>query len=92
VVAGIPVFSGENIEGYCALDGSVVPEGAFLLSVRGYNMVRDHIQEGDMILVSPQAKADDGAVVVAMMDGETTVKRLCRRGVIVYNLFPPILP
>jgi len=55
-------------------------------------MVRDHIQEGDMILVSPQAKADDGAVVVAMMDGETTVKRLCRRGVIVYNLFPPILP
>lgn len=43
-------------------------------------MVRDHIQDGDMILVSPQAKADDGAIVVAMMDGETTVKRLYRRG------------
>ena len=69
VVAGTPVFSGENIEGYCALDGSVVPEGFFLL-----------IQDGDMILVSPQATADDGAIVVAMLDGETTGKRLYRRG------------
>jgi repressor LexA len=69
VAAGRPVFSGENIEGYCALDGSVVPEGVFLL-----------IQDGDMILVSPQAKADDGAIVVAMVDGATTVKRLYRRG------------
>jgi len=68
-VASTPVFSGENIEGYCALDGSVVPEGAFLL-----------IQDGDMILVSPQDKADDGAIVVAMVDGATTVKRLYRRG------------
>jgi repressor LexA len=69
VAAGRPVFSGENIEGYCALDGSVVPEGVFLL-----------IQDGDMILVSPQAKADDGAIVVAMVDGATTVKRLYRKG------------
>jgi repressor LexA len=80
VVAGTPVFSGENIKGYCALDGSVVLEGAFLLSVRGDSMVGDHIQDGDMILVSPQATADDGAIAVAMVDGETTVKRLYRRG------------
>jgi repressor LexA len=33
-----------------------------------------------MILVSPQATADDGAIAVAMVDGETTVKRLYRRG------------
>jgi repressor LexA len=79
MVAGTPVFSGENIEGYCALDGFVVPEGSFLLSVRGDSMVRDHIQNGDMISVSPQARADDGAIVVAMVDGETTVKRLCLR-------------
>ncbi|MCJ7547982.1 MAG: S24 family peptidase [Deltaproteobacteria bacterium] len=43
-------------------------------------MVGDHIQDGDMISVRPQAKADDGAIVVAMLDGETTVKRLYRRG------------
>ncbi len=68
VAAGRPAFSGENIEGYCALDGSVVPEGAFLLSVRGDSMVRDHIQDGDMILVSPQARAEDGTIVVAMVE------------------------
>jgi repressor LexA len=77
---GRPVFSEENIEGYYALDDSVVPEGAYLFRVRGDSMVGDHIQDGDMIFVSPKARADDGAIVVAMMDGETTVKRLYRRG------------
>jgi repressor LexA len=76
VVAGAPVFSEENIEGYCALDESVVPEGSFLLRVRGDSMICDHIQDGDLILVRPQPKAEDGAIVVAMVDGEATVKRL----------------
>jgi repressor LexA len=76
VAAGRPVFSMEKIEGYCALDGSMVPEGAFLPRVRGDSMVGDHIQDGDMILVRPQARAEDGTIVVAMLDGETTVKRL----------------
>jgi len=80
VVAGTPVLSEENIEGYCALDGSVVPEGAFLLRVQGDSMIGDHIQDGDLILVRPQPRAEDGAIVVAMVDGETTVKRLRRRG------------
>lgn len=76
VVAGEPVLSEENIEGYCALDGSVVPEGAFLLRVQGDSMIGDHIQDNDLILVRPQPTAEDGAIVVAMVDGETTVKRL----------------
>lgn len=80
VVAGTPVLSEENIEGYCALDGSVVPEGAFLLRVQGDSMIGDHIQDGDLILVRPQPRTDDGAIVVAMVDGETTVKRFHRRG------------
>ncbi|MBN1253745.1 MAG: repressor LexA [Deltaproteobacteria bacterium] len=78
VVAGAPVLSEENIEGYCALDGSMVPEGAFLLRVQGDSMIGDHIQNGDLILVRPQPTAEDGAIVVAMVDGETTVKRLSR--------------
>ena len=79
VKAGTPVLSEENIEGYCALDGSVVPEGAFLLRVQGDSMIGDHIQDGDLILVRPQPQTEDGAIVVAMVDGETTVKRLHRR-------------
>jgi repressor LexA len=80
VAAGRPVISEENIEGYCALDGSVVSEGAFLLRVRGESMVGDHIQDGDLILVRPQPRAENGAIVVAMVGGETTVKRLYQRG------------
>jgi len=80
VAAGSPALAEEHIEGYHALDGFVVPEGSFLLRVRGDSMIGDHIQDGDLILVSPQARAEDGAIVVAMVDGETTVKRLCRRG------------
>lgn len=80
VKAGTPVLAEENIEGYCALDGSVVPENAFLLRVRGDSMIDDHIQDGDLILVRPQPRAGDGAIVVAMVDGETTVKRLRQRG------------
>ncbi|MCJ7663426.1 MAG: transcriptional repressor LexA [Desulfobacterales bacterium] len=82
VVAGSPALSEEHSDGYHALDGSAVPvpEGSFLLRVRGDSMIGDHIQDGDLILVSPQARAEDGAIVVAMVDGETTVKRLYRRG------------
>jgi repressor LexA len=76
VVAGAPVLSEEHIEGYCALDGSVVPEGSFLLRVQGDSMIGDHIQDGDLILVRPQTRGEDGAIIVAMVDGETTVKRL----------------
>lgn len=80
VKAGTPVLAEENIEGYCALDGAVVPEGAFLLRVRGDSMIGDHIQDGDLIVVRPQPRTEDGAIVVAMVDGETTVKRLRRQG------------
>jgi repressor LexA len=76
VVAGAPVLSEEHIEGYCTLDGSVVPEGSFLLRVQGDSMIGDHIQDGDLILVRPQPRGEDGAIIVAMVDGETTVKRL----------------
>ena len=76
VVAGAPVLSEEHIEGYCALDESVVPEGSFLLRVQGDSMIGDHIQDGDLILAKPQPRAEDGAIIVAMVDGETTVKRL----------------
>jgi len=79
VVAGAPVLSEENIEGYCTLDGSVVPEGSFLLRVQGDSMIGDHIQDGDLILVRPQPRGEDGSIIVAMVDGETTVKRLRRR-------------
>ncbi len=87
VVAGTPILSEENIEGYVALDRSMVPNGSFLLMVQGESMIGDHIQHGDLVLVRPQPVAQDGDIVVAMVEGETTVKRF-RRGVEGIELVP----
>ncbi len=76
VVAGVPVISEEQVEGYYALDSTLVPKGSFLLRVQGESMIGDHIQDGDLILVRPQPVAEEGDIVVAMVDGEVTVKRL----------------
>lgn len=76
VMAGTPFLSEEHIEGYYALDISMVPEGSFLFRVRGDSMIGDHIQDGDLILVRPQPRAEEGEIVVALVGGEATVKRL----------------
>jgi repressor LexA len=54
--------------------------GRFLLRVRGDSMTGDGIRDGDLVVVDPSPDARDGEVVVALVDGEATVKRLRRRG------------
>ena len=51
----------------------------FALRVRGDSMVGAGILNGDKIVVKPQQIADDGQIVVAMLEDEATVKRLRRR-------------
>jgi repressor LexA len=51
----------------------------FVLRVRGDSMTGDGIEDGDLILIAPQASARDGKIVVALIDGEAaTLKRLYR--------------
>lgn len=47
----------------------------FVLQVRGYSMIEDHIQDGDYIIVRKQENAINGERVVAMIDNEVTLKR-----------------
>ena len=51
----------------------------FALRVRGDSMINAGILNGDKIVVKPQQIADDGQIVVAMLEDEATVKRLRRR-------------
>ena len=62
------------------LDPSMADEGTFLLQVKGNSMTGDHILPGDMVLVWQQDTADDGDLVVALMDEEVTLKRFRRDG------------
>jgi repressor LexA len=77
VVAGLPVNSEEFQEGVVPVPVQWSPRGeAFALRVLGESMENAGIFEGDIIIVRRQVTASDGDIVVATLDGETTVKRL----------------
>jgi len=81
VRAGVPTLAVEDIGEYCATDPSWLNgEGCFYLTVRGDSMLGAHICDGDLALVRPQQTAANGEIVVALVDGEATLKRFYREG------------
>ena len=80
VRAGEPILAIENIEGYIHLDRSLVSsEDVFLLRVQGDSMIDAHIQAGDFALVKPQPNAENGEIIVALVDDEATIKRIFKK-------------
>jgi len=76
VAAGTPITAEENIEGEFALPSDFARHSdAFMLKVSGDSMVNAAILDGDLVLVRPQKTASNGEIVVAMVDGDATVKR-----------------
>ena len=77
VAAGQPLLSDQNLEGT-----SVVPQDwvndddAFLLKVQGESMIGAHICPGDQALVRRQSAAENGDIVVALLNDEATIKRI----------------
>jgi repressor LexA len=79
VRAGAPQPAIEDIEGYFSVDRSRLPAGdLFFLRVKGDSMINAAIMEGDLALVRPQATAQNREIVVAMVNGEATLKRFYR--------------
>ncbi len=79
VAAGIPITATENHEETFVLPMSFVrKQDAFMLRVKGDSMIEAAILDGDLIVVHPQPSAENGTIVVAMIDGEATVKRYYR--------------
>lgn len=76
VTAGQPIFADQNIEDHFPLPTDFVrDEEVFFLTVQGDSMVDAGILSGDMVLVRRQPTAQNGEVVVALIDDEATVKR-----------------
>ena len=70
----------EEADGYFTVDASLVRgEGSFVLRVKGDSMIEAQIAPGDLAIVRPQANAENGDIVVAMLDGEATLKRFFRQ-------------
>jgi repressor LexA len=82
IAAGVPLLAEENVERQLQVDASLVPRRAelFALRVVGESMIEDGILDGDVIVVRRQETAPQGATVVALVDGEATVKRFYREG------------
>ncbi len=78
VAAGAPILAEENIEDHVLLSPDMAQEGFFLLRVRGESMINAGILDGDLVLVRPQQEAPNGTIVVALVDGDATVKRFER--------------
>lgn len=74
VVAGVPLESQENLEGYIFI--SYKPkENYFALRVHGDSMINAGIRDKSVLVVHKQSYAENGDIVVALINGESTVKR-----------------
>lgn len=75
VAAGEPIFAEQNIEGYIPILPEDMPDGeAFMLRVKGKSMINAGIFDGDRVLVKKQEYAENGDIVVALVDESATVK------------------
>lgn len=80
VQAGAPLFAEENLEGSFDLSNEFSGEKVFALKVRGDSMQDAGIHGGDLVVVRAVEQAEPGQIIVALVEGEATVKRLARRG------------
>ena len=81
VAAGTPILAEENIEDQLEIPAVIgADDGDYALEVRGDSMRDAGILGGDYVVVHPVEDADNGEIVVAMLEGDATVKRLFRDG------------
>ena len=75
VAAGQPILAVENIETYFPVPAEFMPnEQSFMLRVKGDSMVNAGIFDGDQVLVKQQTSAENGDIVVALVEDSATVK------------------
>jgi len=80
VAAGYPILAIENIEDYIPVPSDMFKSNdLFMLSVVGESMIDAGIYNGDVIIVNKQNYADNGEIVVALIDNEATVKRFYKK-------------
>ena len=75
VAAGQPVLAVENIEAYFPIPAEYMPnEQSFMLRVKGDSMINAGIFSGDHLLIEQKSTAENGEIIVALLDDSATVK------------------
>lgn len=77
VSAGLSILAEENIEGLLTVDSLLVknPDKVFALRVKGISMINAGILDGDFVLVRQQPTAEQGEMVVVLIEDQATVKK-----------------
>jgi repressor LexA len=85
VAAGEPIFASDNIQGYISMEKNTKGHKIhFALKVRGDSMTDSGIFDGDIVIVRKQDTAEDGEIVIAILDDEATVKTLRNKNIKAY--------
>lgn len=80
VAAGSPIFASENYDGYYSLPENFFSgEDLFMLNVKGTSMIKIGMFDGDKVVVRKQETAENGDIVVALVEDGATVKRFFKR-------------
>jgi len=81
VAAGIPILSEENFDGTIVVPSSQLPGGSnyFALKVQGESMIQDGILNGDLAIIRQQNVAENGDIVVALIDEAVTLKHFFKQ-------------
>jgi len=85
VAAGVPILAEADAEGSVQVSSFLIGRGnssqkVFALRVVGESMIEDGIHDGDFLFVRKQPVANSGEIVIAMIEGEATVKRFFPEG------------
>ena len=78
-IAAGPLTEAVEVEEQIDLGEAYDPETHWGLRVRGDSMVEAHILDGDVVVIRTASTCHDGDIVVAMVDGEATLKRFFKR-------------
>ncbi len=85
VAAGEPIFARDNIQGYVTMEKNTKGHQIhFALKVKGESMVDSGIYDGDIVIVRKQDTAEDGEIVIALLEDEATVKTLRNKRIKAY--------
>ena len=87
VAAGEPILAVQNLEGTITIDRDFIArrKDVFALRVKGDSMINAGIFEGDIIIVNQQNTANNGEIVVALIDDSATVKRFFKKPLAFYK-------
>ncbi|MBI3783813.1 MAG: transcriptional repressor LexA [Deltaproteobacteria bacterium] len=78
VAAGQPIEAVERDDTFCVPEEFIRRQNTFVLRVKGDSMIEDGICDGDYIVVEERQTANNGETVVALINGDATVKRFQR--------------